>query len=541
MQISIYTKTLGMIFHFKHNIIYLFLSGYRAKDGEPIRIGEVKILKKEQTEEDGIQLKCGDLAFLNKDFCSLGQSLDYYERISSLNEDEKIFILNALNDVIYNPQIKKSFENEPGWKISLMRGISESDDIFLLSPYLISKDYSSIPSIELKLSFYNESMKKPVVFDFDSPSYGYFENEKLPCRINVLVGQNGSGKSSILSKISRVAFSSSKDRTSKALTKVGTIEPLGIGFPKIISVSYSAFDSFKIPGVSLGEKKQILSDIVSNRGRYIFCGIRDINKELEDYIKRFSNVEMDVLPDDEIINDRLESTTLKSISTLQGEIAELLTLIERKKRIRAFKRIISILFKELSFKEIKAILLVSIDIKTLPDLFFECSTGHKFVIHSLMNIIAHAEKRSLILMDEPETHLHPPLLAVFMTAIREALREFDSFCIVATHSPIVVQETLRRHVHIVRRFGGQMDLISPEIETYGESLSTITTLVFSLTGEFTEYHQELDNITDFYIETGKKDSPETIYNNIESAFGNDLSMQARSYVMSRIIASHRGL
>jgi ABC-type molybdenum transport system ATPase subunit/photorepair protein PhrA len=100
--------------------------------------------------------------------------------------------------------------------------------------------------------------------------------------MNVIVGKNGSGKSSILSKISRVAFSSSKERQSEALSTVGKITPIGIRFPKIIGISYSAFDSFQIPGVSIADKKQILSDMLSGRGRYVFCGIRrGFNSEVQ--------------------------------------------------------------------------------------------------------------------------------------------------------------------------------------------------------------------------------------------------------------------
>ncbi|ATL92753.1 hypothetical protein CK911_08040 [Aeromonas sp. CU5] len=418
-----------------------------------------------------------------------------------------------------------------------MRGMKEDDDIFILSPYLINKDYKSIPNLDLKLSFFNNGMERPVEFDFDAPTYGYFNQSKLPCRMNVIVGQNGSGKSSILSKISRVAFSSSKERQSEALSTVGKITPIGIGFPKIIGISYSAFDSFQIPGVSIADKKQILSDMLSGRGRYVFCGIRDICHELREYIANFD--EGNTFPDKEIIKDRVGNTKLKPIASMCEEISSLCKLITSKRRITFFKNTIKLLSQENSFKEIESQLLDAIKNETLEEIFFYCSTGHKFVIHSLMNIIAHAEKRSLILLDEPETHLHPPLLATFMTAIRITLDEFDSFCIVATHSPIVVQETLSQHVHIMKRYGNKIDFFSPDIETYGENLSIITNLVFSLSGDYTEFHKELDTIINNYIALNKSKDVNTIIDYMDTLFNHGLSMQARSYVMSKI-ASHLG-
>lgn len=513
-------------------LYHLFLSGHYAKNGEPLRFGEVKILRKGQTKEDGIQLECGDYLALGDDFCSLGQSLDYYERIASLNAKHKKLILEKLNDVIFKPEIKTEFQSEDGWGVSLMRGMDDNDDIFMLSPHLISQDYSSIPNLDLKLSFLNDAMEKPVVFDFDSPSYSRYDDEKLPCRINIIVGQNGSGKSSILSKISRVAFSSSKERKGEALSKVGTITPNGIGFPKIIGVSYSAFDSFQIPGISIADKVQILSDIEAGRGRYIFCGIRDICQELDEFITNFTDY--DTLPDDEIIKDRLGVTKLKPIDAMCNEISSLFDLMKLKRRVPTFRKIIKMLAQELSFKEIEPQLLVAVKSASLPKVFFECSTGHKFIIHALMSIVAHAEKRSLILMDEPETHLHPPLLAKFMTAIRFTLDEFDSFCIVATHSPIVVQETLSQHVHVMKRHGNKIDFFSPDIETYGEDLSKITNLVFSLSGDFTQFHEVLDTVAKRYIEENKNKSIRSIIKEIDGLFKHGLSSQARAYIMSKI-------
>lgn len=515
-------------------LYHLFLSAHHTENGEPLRFGEVKILKKGQTDSDSHQLDVGTYKFLNRDFCSLGQSLDYYERIASLKGNHKNAILTALNDVIYKPEIKKIFEGETGWQKSLMRGIKEDDDIFTLSPYLINKDYNSIPNLELKLSFFNSGMERPVEFDFDAPSYGYANQNKLPCRMNVIVGQNGSGKSSILSKISRVAFSSSKERQSEALSLVGKITPDGIGFPKIIGISYSAFDSFQIPGVSIADKKQILSDMLSGKGRYVFCGIRDICHELREYISFFD--EKNTLPDKEIVNDRVGNTKLKPIESMCEEISTLFKLIKSKKRVKSFTNTIKMLSQESSFKEIESQLLEAISNESLEGIFFRCSTGHKFVIHSLMNIIAHAEKRSLILMDEPETHLHPPLLATFMTAIRKTLDTYDSFCIVATHSPIVVQETLSQHVHIMKRHGNKIEFFPPDIETYGENLSTITNLVFSLSGDYTEFHKELDSIIVEHIALNKHNDMNTIFDYVDTLFNHGLSMQARSYVMSKIVS-----
>lgn len=514
---------------------HLYLSGAHTDDGEPISIGNVKILKKGQRSSDYHQLKTGDFENLGNEYCSLGQSLDYYERIANIKPNFKDYLFSALNDVIINKKIMEEFIFEEGWKTSIMRYIDSRDDIFTLAPIMINKDYQKLPSIELSFKFNNESLIDPIEFNFDSPEYDYIS--KLPNRIITLVGRNGSGKSTLLAKISRVAYASGVDRNDPALIKIGKFEPAGLGFPKIINISYSAFDSFQIPGIYIKEKQQILKDMMEMKGRYIFCGIRDICKELETSINEIKTDTRGKLTENEILKDRQSFTNLKSIEQLQIEVDVLLDKIVTSKRDNLLCKVLKILSKESSFRA----LLENIDEKeknkSLISIFMNSSTGHKFVIHSIVNIIAHSNKRSLILFDEPETHLHPPLLAVLMSSIRYILNELDSFAIVATHSPVVVQETLSRHVKIIRRSNELTKILSPEIQTFGENISAITSHVFSLSSDITEFHYVLDNVMEEYTSSNKYDDNEVL-EEIEKLFDGSLSSQARAYTMS-YLASKR--
>ncbi|MDR7121542.1 hypothetical protein, partial [Rheinheimera soli] len=293
---------------------HLVLSGAYSSDGEPVSIGNVKILKKGQKSTDSHMLAVGDIDSLDTEFCSLGQSLDYYERLANIDVDIRDYIFSALNDVVIQKKLKEPFVSEEGWGTSVMRFIDKTDDIFILPPMMISKDYQKLPSIDLSFKFSNDSLISPIEFNFDSPEYA--RRSKLPSRVIVLVGRNGCGKSTLLSKISRVAFASGADRRDPVLRKIGEFEPVGLGFPKIINISYSAFDSFQVPGIYIHEKEQILKDMRSGQGRYIFCGIRDICKELESSIVDFQRDERGKLTKEEILKDRQAFTHLKSIELL---------------------------------------------------------------------------------------------------------------------------------------------------------------------------------------------------------------------------------
>src|SRR3546814_6534158 len=65
-----------------------------------------------------------------------------------------------------------------------------------------------------------------------------------------------------------------------------------------------------------------------------------------------------------------------------------------------------------------------------------------------------------------------------MHAVRAVLRHNDAVAVVATHSPVVVQETMGRHIAVVRRFGAETRIAAPRIETYGESIGELTNEIF---------------------------------------------------------------
>ncbi|MFL5762364.1 MAG: AAA family ATPase [Bacteroidia bacterium] len=519
---------------YSYNTLYhLHLSREYAKDNVSIYMGSVKILKKGQTTDDYLQLAIGPLEKLDGSFCSLGQSLDYYERIAELDRPLGDKILNALRDIVIFPNFSKGFEDEDGWSKSLFRWIQKDDDIFFLAPLLISRDYHKIPSLELIFDFKVSGLEKPVTFDFDSPKYGN-EDKTLPNRVVVLIGRNGSGKSTFLSKISRIAFASTSDRKNKTLLQVGQLTPNGLGFPKIISLSYSSFDSFQVPGIYLKEKEQIAKDIQRGVGRYVFCGIRDVAKEL---IESFDELEIDKegkLSDQDILKDRLKNTFLKPIEVLAKEFSDSIKKIGEKKKWPLFNIANTILSEEPSLRQILDIDFFEMTEKEKIEYFIHLSTGHKFILHSIVKIVEHIEPRTLILFDEPETHLHPPLLAVLMRAIRNILNQKNGFMIVATHSPVILQETLTKHVFIIRREGESISVMSPEIPTFGENIGMLTSHVFGLSSDITDFHSELDSIISYYVNVRRFVDKENAYKKIQDLFKDELSSQARAYILSNI-------
>lgn len=150
----------------------------------------------------------------------------------------------------------------------------------------------------------------------------------------------------------------------------------------------------------------------------------------------------------------------------------------------------------------------------------QLSTGHKIVLNIVVQLAAHLRRRSLVLLDEPETHLHPPLLGALLKAIHRLLEHYDSFAIMATHSPVVLQEVPASSVRVLSRFGDLADVSLPDIETFGENLSAITRNVFSLDSSETDFQGVLVELAAIMT-----------LEEIEQLFPLGLSDQARALVL----------
>ncbi|MCZ5439143.1 AAA family ATPase [Escherichia coli] len=72
--------------------------------------------------------------------------------------------------------------------------------------------------------------------------------------------------------------------------------------------------------------------------------------------------------------------------------------------------------------------------------FKNLSSGHKIVLLTITRLVESMEERSLVFLDEPEAHLHPPLLSAFIRSLSDLLINRNAVSIIATHSPVVLRE-----------------------------------------------------------------------------------------------------
>lgn len=119
------------------------------------------------------------------------------------------------------------------------------------------------------------------------------------------------------------------------------------------------------------------------------------------------------------------------------------------------------------------------------------------------NISYDSESRywALFLIDEPENSLHPPYIATLIKIIKD-FQDINiySSTIIATHSPMIVQEFTSDMVRIVRREVDEagnhirQNLEMPSFETYGENIGILTDRIFGRDPLNTGFRQTLKDI-----------------------------------------------
>ena len=440
-------------------------------------IGRVKIIHENQTHgypnyEYDTRLRFDDR------YCSLGQDVEYYENLSTLPRNLRNEYLSSLKDAAVDPAVYQKFKEMEVWNVSVLR-FGEAKHALKQARQIVNNDIHSTGKAEFRFS-----RDRSVGEEFD---FSFNGRDDIPGRFNVLVGYNGVGKTQLLADIATTFIGDKNEFILK-----GTDDT----FSKIIAVSYSAFDTFVIPVDPHSSGLHYAGGDDQMLFGYKYCGLRQVT----------GNGEAD---------------QLKSVSEITKEFEEAIDLAVSTERSKeALKAALAVLGREPSFGRI----FVKPEVwpespEQAKQEILKLSTGHKIVANIILQLAVNLKQRSLVLIDEPETHLHPPLLSALIKAILGLLEEYDSYAILATHSPVVLQETPSENVIVLERYGNSISTRRPEIETFGENVGTLTRHVFNLDGSATDYREVLRSLASkFSIEE------------IEGMFPRGLSSQARALV-----------
>lgn len=402
---------------------------------------------------------------LDNEYFSLGQDENYYKMIFELNKELKEIFLKGIKDIVYDKKLRQLALQEKITQESLMRFIG----LKTLNEQFVQALRKGVSLTEFNFLYPIENGK--------SITFNVIPHSTPPTNIHILIGRNGVGKTRLLANMAQSFI----DEYSKSDTDLDCLREYP--FSKIISVSYSAFDSL----------------VLRDDGKY--CSYIGLKQRVEQ-----GQV---VLKDKAILSEEFATSVLemdKQKMKLWGEA------VKNLESDPVFESIhIESVIRNLRDKN-------KINKEEIVNLFKDLSSGHSIVLLTITKIVEKIEEKALILIDEPETHLHPPLQSAFIRTLSNLLIKKNAVAIIATHSPIIVQEVPKSCIWKLDKIGDLPTRFDRfEIETFGESIGTLINEIFELEVTKTGFYKILSD----EVEGGKT------YDEILSLYEGQLGFEAR--------------
>lgn len=428
--------------------------------------GLVKIIKRESTMEcteehryyvknDGLP---DEFLRLPEDFCSLGQNDNYYKAIKRRFVDSYESVFMALNDAAIFPQIDDAFRNTVYYSCLIRENEAER---LIREAQLILQGRNVADRYRFKYRFRPIYAENDVEFEFNFRD----ERQLLQRRIYAVIGKNGVGKTLFVTQLP-IDLS---DKNSDAFTPAKPI------LSKVISIANSTFDNFKT-----AENTAKLN--------YFHFGLT----------KSVGDGQMPKTKDDftaELLNATKKIRMYSRVEHLKQVLGKIV-----------FTEAIEELFVKVRIDERDVL---DIDTSKLNKLLRKMSSGESTMLYLFMCLEADMRYDSLLLLDEPETHLHPDAIAELLSALDDMLEEYQSCCVMVTHSPLLVRELTSDCVYVMEREDKMVILRKPGVETIGSGLNTITDDIFGSKNVQRNYKKRLSELARYYSYDDLKTSLES--------------------------------
>lgn len=110
---------------------------------------------------------------------------------------------------------------------------------------------------------------------------------------------------------------------------------------------------------------------------------------------------------------------------------------------------------------------------------YTLSSGERSLTLFCARLMIASRDSALVLIDEPENHLHPRFITLMVQTLARSLQATGSRALLVTHSPFVVREFERSTVKVMKRSAdGIPQIFHPSLQTLGSDVSMISDYVF---------------------------------------------------------------
>lgn len=383
---------------------------------------------------------------------SLWQSADAYSNVKKLGDELNINIFQELNDIAYNLGLLDRYRLEEIMVKSLLRSIGI---------YTIENQFHRITLGMAKLTSFSFAYEINKNQKFEALTFDVLPNSFPPSNVHALIAGNGVGKSTLIKDMIACICDVNSDNNRGRLV-YDEVDKTAGHFANVICVNFSPFDDS-----SFAEKY--------DKSIFTYIGVK---KEYNSNNYEDCKGEINLLDD-------IKQQFLESLKVCLSNITKYEDLCD----------VIGILENDPMFYDYQMSKLLKLNSRNLGSLvnlfdniFSQMSSGHKVVLSIIVRCIDKMVEKTIIFFDEPENHLHPPLLSSLIRAISLILTKRNGVAIISTHSPIVLQETPKACVWQLSRKSDIWDISRPRFETFGENIGTLTNDVFNFEINGTGFH-----------------------------------------------------
>lgn len=443
---------------------------------------------------------------LGDNFASIGLGAKFYENLRKLPNSNYKHILAALRDIAFSEQIWETTKDLDIVRTSLLRDTPDS---------VVTGQLRRIAQGGKFVTPYHFSYWWPkVAIEKHRPEMGFNVDPEspIPTNVHVVIGRNGVGKSYLFHNMAKALLNETPEPEAVGIFRDMPGGPSSRSFTGLVYVSFSAFD-----------KKEPFDDEQLN------------TKEIRYTRVGLWNSQGRANPPDRSFDQQLHEAFARSTTSIisRGSAKDWRTYVGMLESDPGFADLnIGRVLDVESFVDVdEAKISMPSDVEgrlfnAAAGFFDTLSSGHKIVLLALTRIIECVNEKTLVLIDEPEGHLHPPLLSAFIRVLSDLMNDRNGVAIVATHSPVVLQEVPKSCVWQLERFGGITAATRPEQETFGENVGILTGRVFGYEVTESGFHKLIKRIA---LESSS-------YEEAANKLGGQLGSEAKAILMGLMIS-----
>ncbi|MEZ7559237.1 AAA family ATPase [Streptococcus sp. 27098_8_66] len=408
-----------------------------------------------------------DLAF---DMKKLDEISNYYKSYVDKNVDFEMKIAPDVAQNFFNNSFLRTTTIKEIKEIFHPLTISGKSHITNLDSELLKKSVDDSIS-EIEYSFLeNGESKGKIIFYKDKVSY-------LPMNVYGIVGGNGSGKSYKINEIIKRHFNNDNN------------------FSQIIHFSLSPFED-SIPKVPNDDLKYLDSKVLDSKENIIYekVGFVSIKQPLvKEVLHKLKASKLDYISNS-FLNSYAEYLSENNLDTNNIEIKQnfiwyiqyiLLDLIASKEKFNLWKKSLNFFSFEQWVYDIVSEIQEGYISNECFDKINYLSSGQATILLYITKLVSNVNKGSLVIFDEPETFMHPPMMKAFIRAVSEIAKDTGAFCLVTTHSPVIIQEIPHCNVLIIN---SKHVITRINYKTYGQNLDTLYKNIYGVELQYTGYN-----------------------------------------------------